>query len=108
MTRPAFERHRKHASGMYHGASLRALDRLGRRLGYRLVGTGSSGINAFFLRDDLATDRFPAVPVDAAYRSHKYRVDGGLATEAQRAKIADMPVVEIGPAGTPAGNGLAG
>jgi hypothetical protein len=42
------------------GASLSALDTLGRRKGYRLVGCSITGINAFFVRNDLATDdRFP-------------------------------------------------
>lgn len=39
----------------YFGASLGALRLLGRRRGYRLVHTDSVGVNAFFVRDDLAT-----------------------------------------------------
>jgi hypothetical protein len=42
------------------GASLSALEELGRRKGYRLVHTEMAGCNAFFVRDDLAEDRFPA------------------------------------------------
>jgi hypothetical protein len=48
----------------YYGASLTSLTALGRQKGYTLVATNSSGVNAFFVRDDLATaDRFldPAV-----------------------------------------------
>jgi hypothetical protein len=40
------------------GASLCALERLGRALGYSLVGCGLSGVNAFFVRRDLAVGRF--------------------------------------------------
>ncbi|MDR1741878.1 MAG: FkbM family methyltransferase [Synergistaceae bacterium] len=40
------------------GASLKALELLGRKKGYRLVGTSMSGVNAFFVRDDLAGDLF--------------------------------------------------
>lgn len=42
----------------YFGASLEALARLGRSKGYRLVGCSMSGVNAFFVRDDLCGDRF--------------------------------------------------
>jgi hypothetical protein len=48
----------------YYGASLTSLTALGRQKGYTLVATNSSGVNAFFVRDDLVTvDRFldPAV-----------------------------------------------
>jgi hypothetical protein len=37
----------------YYGASLTALERLGRTKGYRLVHTELNGNNAFFVRDDL-------------------------------------------------------
>jgi hypothetical protein len=42
----------------YYGASLEALTRLGRKKGYRLVGCSFSGVNAFFVRDDLCADKF--------------------------------------------------
>ena len=38
----------------YMGASLEALERLGRAKGYSLVGCSFSGANAFFVRNDLA------------------------------------------------------
>jgi len=40
------------------GASLKALELLGREKGYSLVGCGLIGINAFFVRDDLLGDHF--------------------------------------------------
>jgi hypothetical protein len=42
----------------YFGASLKALEILGRELHYSLVGCDLSGVNAFFVRDDLVGDRF--------------------------------------------------
>ncbi|HZY35216.1 MAG TPA: hypothetical protein VFE53_01130 [Mucilaginibacter sp.] len=42
----------------YFGASLYALEELGREKGYSLVGCVFSGSNAFFVRDDLVQDRF--------------------------------------------------
>ncbi|MCC7117873.1 MAG: hypothetical protein IT310_05050 [Anaerolineales bacterium] len=40
------------------GASLAAYEELGRRLGYVLVGCDYTGSNAFFVREDLAGDKF--------------------------------------------------
>jgi hypothetical protein len=37
----------------YYGASLTALQRLGKRLGYALIGTDRRGVNSFFVRKDL-------------------------------------------------------
>jgi hypothetical protein len=41
-----------------HGASLKSLELLGTRLGYRLVGTNAGGMNAFFVRKDTAHGLF--------------------------------------------------
>jgi hypothetical protein len=41
-----------------YGASLKALENLGRDLGYTLVGCDAIGVNAFFVRADLVRDRF--------------------------------------------------
>ena len=42
----------------WHGASLKSFELLGRELGYQLVGTNLNGCNAFFVRQDLAEDKF--------------------------------------------------
>jgi hypothetical protein len=42
----------------YYGASLKALELLGKSFGYSLVGCESTGVNCFFVRDDLVGDRF--------------------------------------------------
>jgi hypothetical protein len=42
------------------GASLKAFERLGARMGYALVGCDFNGVNAFFVREDLAPGRFAA------------------------------------------------
>lgn len=64
---PGFQRDRRPGIRLFYGASLRALCRVGRRKGYRLVAVEARGTNAFFLRDDVAAD-IPAVEVDRAYR----------------------------------------
>ena len=48
-----------------NGASLTALENLGREMGYSLVHCDSVGVNAFFVRTDLAEGKF-AAPFDAA------------------------------------------
>jgi hypothetical protein len=40
------------------GASLKSLEILGKELGYQLVGTNSNGVNAFFVKKELAKDLF--------------------------------------------------
>jgi hypothetical protein len=45
---------------IYFGASLQALATLGHRKGYALVGCSVTGVNAFFVRNDLVRDHFCA------------------------------------------------
>ena len=67
VTQPLDEAHEWDGTA-YFGASIRALEELGRARGYRLVHLESAGVNAFFVRDDLAgtleavAPRPPAVP----------------------------------------------
>jgi len=60
-----FDRRRQHST--YYGASLAALTRLSARKGYRLVAVEPTGVNAFFLRDDVAP-HVPACEPARAYR----------------------------------------
>jgi hypothetical protein len=47
---PSFERHKNHAKGWYHGASLTALDKLCAAYGYGLKAVSNAGANAFLTR----------------------------------------------------------
>ena len=70
---PNFDRFGIHSSGIHHGASLAAMERLGSTKGYTLVGCDSSGVNAFFVRRDLARGKISAVsPEDAYYPSARW------------------------------------
>ncbi len=51
---PDFARTRREFSNLYFGASITALQNLASRKGYRFLGTDSTGLNAFFVRDDYA------------------------------------------------------
>jgi len=72
---------RDHAAGWNgtddFGASLRALELLGAAKGYRLVHTELAGCNAFFVRDDLAADRFPAAAEVVRIGGPNYFLQGG-------------------------------
>jgi hypothetical protein len=69
---PAFDRHRHHT--MYYGASLTALARLSSRKGYRLVAVEPTGVNAFFVRNDLAPHIPACDPQRAFHLLEKYDV----------------------------------
>ncbi len=49
-----FEQTKAHFSNLYYGASLAALCYLANKKGYDFIGTASAGVNAFFVRKDLA------------------------------------------------------
>jgi hypothetical protein len=97
---PLFRRAAKHSSTLYYGASIAALESLGSKLGYRLLGTNSAANNAFFIREDYAhrlegaltnNRRFPS-------RFRESRDGEGRLTYVsgpERAKlIASMPVID--------------
>ena len=61
--------------GNYFGASLSALEKLGKQKGYSLVGCSFSGSNSFFVRDDLLEDRFSApYTAENHYEPPRYHV----------------------------------
>jgi hypothetical protein len=55
----------------YCGASLAAFVSLGKKLGYRLVGSNTRQYNAFFVRNDLEIDILPEVSVESCLSSKK-------------------------------------
>ncbi len=92
---PGFDRFHKHPSGFYLGASLTALSRLAGKKGYRLVGCDSSGVNAFFVREDVLGGALKEIAPEAAY----YPLTQGLfprtAPEAAFRRISHLPLVEV-------------
>lgn len=62
-----------HPFGWYHGASLASLIKLGRIKGYSLVYCESSGVNAFFVRNDLLNNKIKEMPIELAYNADKSR-----------------------------------
>lgn len=71
---PNFERLRAHKSGLYYGASLSAMTKLGKSKGYVLVGCCSTGFNAFYVRKDAAKNKIKELtPEEAFYAERKDR-----------------------------------
>jgi hypothetical protein len=91
----AFERHKKHPSGIYHGMSLQAAVKLGEEKGHALVGCDLEGVNAFFVRSDLLQDGLQATTATLAFRPHKNRLDRGLSQLAQERIVYSLDVVEV-------------
>jgi hypothetical protein len=78
---PEFDARAKHRHGWYHGASLVALAHLGQQRGYALVGCDSTGVNAFFVRRELAEGRLPTFSPTEIYYPHLRRLKRASAEE---------------------------
>lgn len=91
---PGFDRWAKHPSGLYFGASLAALTRLGARKGYRLAGCDSHGVNAFFVREDIAPEPLPAMTAAEAYFPLQDRLLGWI-DAARYEEIAHLPLETV-------------
>jgi hypothetical protein len=98
----SFQRSKKHFSNLYWGASLAALTYQANKKGYSLVGTNSAGCNAFYVRNDLVTDKLQVLSAEQAYTESAYRESrdaaGNLtyASGPDRLKaIAGLPVINV-------------
>src|ERR1700744_4688967 len=86
---PHFDRHQKHPTGWYHGASLTALAKLCAEYGYGLAAVSDSGGNAFFTKDGNLD---PA----NSWRPNLLRKQySGIEHADQWRRIQDMPFVAV-------------
>jgi len=93
---PAFERHAKHPSGWYHGASISAFHGLCTQHGYSLIGTSQDGLNLFFIRADVAPDGTKQLVPSEAYRENQLRNRwSGTSADQQWQVLHDLPFVEV-------------
>jgi hypothetical protein len=90
-----FERFSKHPSGFFHGASLAALESLGRRKGYYLIGCDETGTNAFFLRDDVQVESLRPLSAREAFRPHANWLSRGISEAEQLEIMLAMPYEEV-------------
>ena len=99
---PQFDRRTAHHSLLYYGASLKALALLGKRKGYSLVGCGSAGLNAFFVRNDLRPECLPDQSPEEAYLVGQFceahDADGTrikMSHEDQMRLVRSLPLVNV-------------
>ncbi len=83
----------------YGGASLAALDKLARAKGYGLVLCEDAGVNAFFLRDDVAPD-VPRLTAKQAFRPQLASYDAAGDSEKDvdlyaAVALAGLPLVDV-------------
>ena len=97
---PNFIRTAKHFSNLYAGASFSSLTEICQERGYTLVGTNSSGNNAFFVRNDLLNQELKEFAISASFTDSKFREsrnDKGVMTHLRGkdrlATIKGLPVV---------------
>lgn len=75
----------------FSGASLGALEALGREKGYSLVGCSIAGVNAFFVRNDLVGDRFCApFTAENHYESPRFDMGGSFGHRAGMGRWVDV------------------
>jgi hypothetical protein len=100
--KPNFERHREHPSGIYFGASLRALVELGRQKNYAFVGCNSNGSNAFFIRRDKMPASLNELSLEEGFEDRKFReIWCGIKEhrvvfhDDEAAILSSLPLVEV-------------
>ncbi len=91
-----FERHKKHKSGLYHGASLKAFIKLLNKYEYCLVKT-FGGVNAFFVkRKDLLKFSLIEINFEKGYEENTLRNKWWSSTAKDQFKIiSDLEYVEV-------------
>lgn len=98
---PAFYRLDAHYSGQYFGCSVAAAKLLCERKGYTFIGTNTNGVNAFFVRNDLAgpiRQSIEEIKVWAPRHRDSRNQSGQLDFVRGLGRyelIADMPVIDL-------------
>lgn len=95
-------RFKVHYSGIYYGASIKALTLLGNEKGYSLVASDSHGTNLFFVKKTLLNDQIKEKTVEEAYVKNQYRDSRDSAGnldfldfEETQKILATLPIVEV-------------
>ena len=90
-----------HHSGQYFGASIAALENLAKKKGYYLIGSNSSGNNAYFLKNNFL-NLIPSKSISECFVSAKFRderdINGKLLFSSRQScinSIRGMPVLNI-------------
>ncbi len=99
---PNFMRFKAHYSGLYGGASIRALTLLANEKGYALVAGSLKGVNLFFVKRELLNEKIKEKSIDEVYRENQFRDARDafgqlcyLSREEEQKILKNMPVVDI-------------
>jgi hypothetical protein len=92
---PAFNR--KERDRHYYGASLAALVLLGKKKGYRLVAVEPAGVNAYFVRNDLAPELpgFEAHQVFRRYGRYQEQINRGDFNIENLTSENGLPLIDV-------------
>ena len=90
-----FERFTAHPSGFFAGASLRALESLGVKKGYRLVACDSTGTNTFFLREDIGNEVIKTLSCEEAFYPHLNWLSRGISEAKQYEIMQSLPYIDV-------------
>lgn len=90
---PVFQRNSR-GDGMYFGASLAALTKLGNERGYALVGCSANGINAFFVRRDVLCPPLCDLTAAQAFRPH-FGLIRHMTQEEQFRLVEKLPLAKV-------------
>jgi hypothetical protein len=88
----------------YAGNSLQAIANLAARRGYRLVGTNITGVNAFFVREDLVAGHFADQDVAALFNPARFWLSPGYVSSyptGERFDYTSDAALEKAPGGGP-------
>jgi len=88
-----FDAYKEHPLGLYHGASILALQKLGKKKGYILLGCDSNGADAFFVKKEFA-HLFTEVSAKEAFYENQHKAKRGTVEE-QFALIRDKAFVRM-------------
>ncbi|MDO8589679.1 MAG: hypothetical protein Q7R69_00165 [bacterium] len=86
---------RRYQNDFYYGASLRALSKLAIKKGYNLVACDSHGLDAFFVRRDVAQGKFREVSPEEAFYHNPYTLKRFGSLEEQFSQIKHLDFEEI-------------
>jgi hypothetical protein len=96
-----FRRDKSHYSHLYFGFSIAALEHLAAEKGYTFLGTNANGINAFFVKNELASSILPLPKASKAFpsRHRDSRDQNGTLCHVGRIErfrvIEDMPIIDV-------------
>ncbi len=100
---PAFVRENAHFSGIYYGASLKAMCQLANHKGYTFIGCNSAGNNAFFVKNEFMSPPLRAYSCEEGYVRNQFREardkDGRLIflnKDEESLLLWSLPYIDVG------------